>query len=376
MSQNRELRITRVRVIPATGDSPKMIGNNSQLASHGAQTRDPVVLLDTADGLTGIGRLRGCPELHEEEIPRVLGHSAWEFWEEPHGVKLTACEFAIWDLVAKARGVPVYGLLGGKPGAVDVYDGGLYFCDLLFPGLPLERVREEALESVARGFRQIKMKIGRGSKWMEPEAGFRRDVEAVTTVRDAIGPDVLLMVDGNNGFDAPGAIRLFREIGSLQIFWAEEMFPETIEDYRAFKTFLRENGWATLIADGETQGSVEPMLPIMQQGLIEVQQLDINRIGLTEWLRVAQLCRDCGCKLSPHTWSSQIGMFHSLHLGRANPDFLTAEVPAYNVEALLPAGIEWHGGQYHLGPMPGWGLVVNERVYSEKYRDTVRVWEA
>ena len=85
------------------------------------------------------------------------------------------------------------------------------------------------------------------------------------------GPDVLLMVDGNNGFDGAGAIRMFREVGPLQIFWAEEMFPETVEDCRAFQTFLREHGWATLIADGETQGSVEPMLPIMEQQLKAVQ---------------------------------------------------------------------------------------------------------
>src|SRR4051794_40821090 len=164
MRERSELRITRARVLPATGDSPKMIGNNSRLPSHGAQTRDPVLLLETADGLTGIGRVRGPVE---EELPGVLGHSAWEFWTEPAGVTLTACEFAIWDLVAKARGVPVYGLLGGTPGAVDVYDGGLYFCDLLFPERPLERIREEAAESVGRGFRQIKMKVGRGHKWME-----------------------------------------------------------------------------------------------------------------------------------------------------------------------------------------------------------------
>jgi L-alanine-DL-glutamate epimerase-like enolase superfamily enzyme len=184
------------------------------------------------------------------------------------------------------------------------------------------------------------------------------------------------MVDGNNGFDLAGAIRFFREIGPLDIFWAEEMFPETIEECRAFQGFLRENGWATLIADGETQGSVEPMLPLMEQGLIEVQQLDINRIGLAGWLRVAALCRECGCRLAPHTWSSRIGMFHSLHLGRAMSHFLTAEVPSYTVDALAPAGIEWHGGQYHLGETPGWGLALNERVCNERYSDTVRVWTA
>lgn len=385
------MQITRIRVINAIGYSPKMIGSNSRLPSHGAQTRDPIVRLETDAGIEGIGRLRGGMDAAEKELPQLIGRRVEEFYNPDVGVVgTTAAEFAIWDVVAKAQGKPVYALLSVEQSVrlphavgeqsdrllhgVDVYDGGLYFCDLLYPDRPMERVREEAAESVARGFRAIKMKIGRGHKWMEAEEGFRRDVECVAAVRETIGPDVKLMVDGNNGFDLSGAMRLFREIGQFDIYWAEEMFPETVEDYRVFRDFLRENGWNTLIADGETQGEVAPLLPIMEAGLLDALQLDINRVGLTEWKRLAALCQQHHCCGAPHTWSSQFGLFISLHLGRAFDNFLAHEVPAYNVDAILPAGIEWYGGQYHFTGMPGWGVVVNERVYSEKYRGGEKVY--
>jgi len=353
-----------------------MIGSNARLPSHGAQTRDPIVRLETDAGIEGIGRLRGGMDAADKELPQLIGRSVEEFYNPEVGVVgTTAAEFAIWDVVARSQNKPVYALLGEAGSEdVDVYDGTLYFCDLLYPDRPLERVREEAAESVARGFRAIKMKIGRGHKWMEAEEGFRRDVECVAAVRETIGPDVKLMVDGNNGFDHDGAMRLFREIGQYDIYWAEEMFPETVEDYRVFRDFLRENGWHTLIADGETQGEVAPLLPLMEAGLLDALQLDINRVGLTEWKRLAALCKQHHCCGAPHTWSSQFGLFISLHLGRAFDNFLAHEVPAYSVDAILPAGIEWYGGQYHFVGMPGWGVVVNERVYSEKYRGEEKVY--
>lgn len=368
--------ITRARVINAMGYSPKMIGNNSRLQSHGAQSRDPIVRLETDAGIEGIGRLRGGMDAADREFPQLIGRDVFEFYNPEIGVTGTiAAEFAIWDVVAKSQDKPVYALLGDAgSNDVDVYDGALYFCDLLYPDRPIERVREEAVESVARGFRAIKMKIGRGHKWMEAEEGFRRDVECVAAVRETIGPDVKLMVDGNNGFDRDGAIRLFREIGQYDIYWAEEMFPETVEDYRIFRDFLRENSWNTLIVDGETQGEVAPLLPVMEAGLLDALQLDINRVGLTEWKRLTALCKQYNCCGAPHTWSSQFGLFISLHLGRAFDNFLAHEVPAYNVDAILPAGIEWYGGQYHFTGMPGWGVVVNERVYSEKYREEEKTY--
>lgn len=376
---NDPFRIIRARVVTALGKSPKYIGKNSCYEDHTDVMQEPLVRLETASGLEGLGRVRGgLPDL-EEELAQVLGHDLFEFFQEGVGVVgVTATELALWDLVAKVEGKPVYALLGqAGQEAIDAYDGSLYFCDILYPQRGVERVREEAAESLARGFRALKMKIGRGHRWMDPAEGFRRDVECIAAVRETVGPEVKLLVDGNNGFDCTGAIRLFREVGPLDLYWAEEMFPETVEDYRRFRGFLHENGWKTLIADGETQGNVEPLFPLLEAGLLDVLQLNIHRVGLTEW---ARLCRevlpcyrvtgtpDGRALAAPHTWSSRFGAMVCLHLGRAFDHYLTTEIPPYEVEALLPAGVEWYGGQYHLTGQPGWGVVVNERVYQEKYR--------
>lgn len=290
----------------------------------------------------------------------------------------------------RRRNVPRPSSLRTSPSSIpcaSAYDGSLYFADLLYPERGVLRVREEAAESVARGFRALKMKIGRGHQWMAPAEGFRRDVECIRAVRATIGDEVLIMVDGNNGFDCDGAIRMFEAIGDYNIFWAEEMFPETVEDYSRFKSFLRERGWNTLIADGETQESIEPMRACHEAGLIDVNQLDINRVGLTEWIR---LCRDVlpgfpvvlpparapfRCVLaSPHTWGSPFGLWVSLNLA-VFPNFLIAEVPAYEHDALVPVGFEWRHGSYRFTGAPGLGIVVNERVWNEQYRSTERVFE-
>jgi L-alanine-DL-glutamate epimerase-like enolase superfamily enzyme len=381
------LRITRVRVVTAVGKSPKYIGKNSSLEDHTDVMHEPLVRVETACGLEGLGRVRGGLAQVEEELPRLLGHSPLEFFRMGIGVVgVTATELALWDLVAKAQEKPVYALLGqaGRE-AVDAYDGSLYFCDLLYPRRGVARVREEAAESVAKGYRALKMKIGRGRRWMDPEAGLRRDVECIAAVREAVGPEIKLLVDGNNGFDCAGAIRLFREVGPLDIYWAEEMFPETVEDYRRFRDFLHENGWNTLIADGETQGSVDPLIPLLEAGVLDVLQLNIHRAGLTEWSR---LCRevlprykapgtpDGRTLASPHAWSSRFGALICLHLGRAFDNYLTTEIPPYDVDALLSPGIDWYGGQYHLNGMPGWGVVVNERAYQERYQEGEKVFSA
>jgi L-alanine-DL-glutamate epimerase-like enolase superfamily enzyme len=230
---------------------------------------------------------------------------------------------------------------------------------------------------VRHGFRAIKMKVGRGYKWMDAEAGFQRDVEAVRAAREAVGPDVQLMLDGNNGFDLDGALRLFEQIGEHDIYWAEEMFPESEADCARFREFLSARGFATLIADGETQRAIEPMLPIHAAGLIDVQQLDINVLGLTGW---SHLCRDVlprypargtptGRPLaSPHTWPSQFGVYVSAHLAAAFENVLSVEVPPYTHAAIVPRGIEWRGGQYHLRGEPGLGLAVDEREWNETLR--------
>jgi D-galactarolactone cycloisomerase len=372
-----DVRITRITYVEVTGQSPKMIGKNAVKDDHGTTNRERLVRVFTNSGHEGFGVTRATAAEVEQECTKALGANPVSLIDLQQGITLRGIEHALWDLIGKVAEKPVYALLGAScRETIDAYDGGLYFCDLVYPELGLARVEQEAAESVAQGHMAIKMKIGRGHKWMPPEEGFQRDVEAIKIVRQTIGPDIRLMVDGNNGFDEAGAERLLEVVADQDIYWAEEMFPETIEDYTKFRAFLKRHGLKTLIADGETLAEPSPLYPFIEQHLIDVVQLDTTQIGLSAWWRLAAFSQTHNCLCAPHTWGSRFAVYATAHLGKVIPSFLYDEVPAYDPDAYRPTGFTFKDGTYTLSDMPGWGLELDEQVYQSKYAPVERQWQA
>ena len=111
---------------------------------------------------------------------------------------ISAIDTALWDLMAKRRGLPLWRLLGGHDPHVPAYAGGI---DLQFP---LERLLRQTEDNLAKGFRAIKMKVGRER--------LAEDVERVAAMRELLGPDVPLMVDANMRWSADQAIRAARAL--------------------------------------------------------------------------------------------------------------------------------------------------------------------
>ena len=221
-----------------------MIGRNARLDNHGIVSREILVRVSTDEGIEGIGIIRRFPEEQlRQQAKEMVGQDPLVFFRPETGVTVKEFEFPLWDLLGKILGQPVWKLLGNGQSFrehIPAYDGSLYFCDLLYPEKGLKQVEEEVLDSLKRGFRAIKIKIGRGHRWMPPEEGCRRDIEVIELVRRVAGSDVSLMIDANNGYDRKGAERLMNEIGPCSIFFAEEMFPESVEEGLAFKAFLGE----------------------------------------------------------------------------------------------------------------------------------------
>ena len=372
-----DIKITRITYTEVTNTSPKMIGKNAMKENHGDTSRERLVRVYTDSGHEGFGVTRATVEvLEENEAPQALGVSPITLLDPEIGIMPYGIEHALWDLIGKVICKPVYALLGEScRDTVDAYDGGLYFCDILYPNLGLKRVEQEAADSMIQGFHAIKMKIGRGHKWMSPEAGFQRDVEAIRLVRQTVGPDVKLMIDGNNGFDEKGAERLLDVVGDQEIFWAEEMFPEDIEEYTRFRTYLDRNGLKTLIADGETRAEPSPLYPFIEQGLIDVVQLDTTAIGLSAWWKLAAFSHGHGRLSAPHTWASRFAVYATAHLAKVIPNFVSNEVPAYEPDAYHPTGFTFENGVFTVSDMPGWGLKIDEGVYREKYQPHEREWK-
>ena len=138
--------------------------------------------------------------------------------------------------------------------------------------------RTPALETEA-DLAAFKIKVGRGSKWMPRKEGDERDVEVVKVIRKHAGKDVLLMVDANNGYDLAGAKRFMDRVGGEDLAFVEELFPEVVEQCLELKRYMKDNGWKTLLADGETQGDLNVFKPFLAAGAIDVYQADMNRFG-------------------------------------------------------------------------------------------------
>jgi L-alanine-DL-glutamate epimerase-like enolase superfamily enzyme len=362
----RDLKVTRVIGFDVVSQRSKIAGKNSRLDVHGDNATDRMLRIDTNMGLTGIGNCRA----DEAAGAQLLGKKPFDLYREAE-TRMTGPlgpgTMPLWDLLGQAIRKPIHSLLGGKGvERVPVYDGSIYFADLLpqYADRWEARFREEIDMGLALGHQAFKVKLGRGSKWMPRAAGDTRDAAVIKVIRDHAGPDVLIGVDANNGYNLEGTKRLFETIGPLEIAFAEEMFEETVDECLAFQEFLRASGWNTLVADGETQGNLEVFKPFIEAKAIEVYQADMNRFGFEGILQEAAWCAPQGLRVAPHNWGSLVGFYMQLHVGRAVPNFYRAEHDPLSNKVLIAEGYKIADGISTLPDAPGAGLTINADAFA------------
>jgi L-alanine-DL-glutamate epimerase-like enolase superfamily enzyme len=238
-----------------------------------------MVRLYTSSGVEALGNCRA----EKDAVATLVGKDPFEFYRRDDRAfvgPLGAGTMPLWDLLGKVTKKPAYELLGGAgPEKVPVYDGSIYFADLLpqYADKWQDRFREEIDMGLAIGHRAFKIKIGRGFKWMPRAEGDTRDVDVVKLIRKHVGPDIILGVDANNGYDLAGAKRFLKQAGGEKLAFVEELFPEKVDECLELKEFIRSHEWATLFADGETQNKLDVFKPFIDAKAIEVYQGDMNQ---------------------------------------------------------------------------------------------------
>jgi L-alanine-DL-glutamate epimerase-like enolase superfamily enzyme len=361
----RDVRITRVVGFDVTSLRPKFVGKNSYLDDHGDRATDRMVRISTSAGIEGLGNCRA----EEAEVRKLLGKSLGELYDTstPRMTALGNGTMPLWDLAGKVLGKPVYELLGGEGSErVKVYDGSIYFADLLPANVaaPLDPFRKEIDMGLERGHRAFKIKIGRGRKWMPRKEGDERDREVLQTIRSHAGPDITLGVDANNGYDLAGTKKLLTDLADFRFAFVEEMFPETIKDCLDLKAFIRQNGWETLVADGESWSKLSEFTSFTKNLALDVLQGDMNHFGFEGILQEAQWAAAGGAQIAPHNWGSLIGFYMQLHVGRAVENFYMAENDPLTNDLIVAEGYEIKDGTCSVPEVPGFGLTINE----EKFR--------
>jgi L-alanine-DL-glutamate epimerase-like enolase superfamily enzyme len=265
-----------------------------------------IVVEVTAGGLTGLGYTYGspaCVELVRKELaPVVTGEDPLDVPRlvrdmaigvrnvgrpGPTAMAISAVDTALWDLKAKALGVPLAGLFGQIHSEIAVYGSG-GFTSLT----DHELERQLAAWVHDRGIPRVKMKVG--TAWGSRED---RDVERVSVARRAIGAEAELYVDANGAYSAKQAVRVARRFEPSGVTWFEE--PVSSDDLAGLRAVREQVDMD--VAAGEYGFDLPYFERMCAAGAVDCLQIDVTRCGgFTEWLRAAAVGAAHGLEASAH----------------------------------------------------------------------------
>ncbi len=221
-------------------------------------------------------------------------------------IAMTPVDVACWDILGKVAGQPLYRLFGGSGAAVPAYaSGGLWL------SLSTDELVAEARDFVGAGFKAMKMRLG--------SARIGDDIARIDAVRSAIGPEIRLMADANQGLSRSHALRLGRELERFDLTWFEEPVPTWDHAGHAQIAAALD----TPIASGETEYLRFGIAQMIAAGAADILMPDLQRMGgYTEFRRVIGQLAAAGIPFSPHIFTE-----HSLHLCGASGALYVEHMP-------------------------------------------------
>lgn len=340
---------------------PRLVGKNARLDLHGYGPRVDTCILTTDKGAQGWASLRGSRRDAENIAKELIGKKITEVFQLEVGIlqaKYIAFDMALHDLAGVILKKPVYALLGqDKPIVADCYSGMIYFDDLEPAGNPsgIDKILEECRYDYNLGYRQFKLKIGRGNKWMPFKEGLARDIEVTKQVAEAF-PDCKILVDGNNGFSVEEFILYMKGISGVSLFWIEEPFHETVAEYETLRAWLKSEGITTLLADGEADADQDFLRELIEKKLIDVHLTDIEELGFTHWRKLMPELQKLGAQASPHAWGSLLKTHYTAHLTGGLGNTVTIEGVSSTSDDVDLSGYKLQDGKLVPPSTPGFGM--------------------
>jgi D-galactarolactone cycloisomerase len=354
--------ITEVTTAQVGYEYLRPIGRNSfrgHLSREGSST---VYVIGTNRGGTGWGL-----PVHVSGDPRqLIGRNLAGVFDPAVGVTdpaVLVLDHALHDLAGRILDVPVHAMLGGGGGASGgslpprCYSGGIYFDDLDPDDHPtgLAAIAANLDQDHEFGFRDFKLKLGRGYRWMGSADGLRRDIEVTRFARERF-PRAQILVDPNDAYSPRTVADYLDAVADCDLYWVEEPFPERIEDMRFLREYVDQLRRPPLIADGEYEPDERHVLRLAGERLLDVALMDVCGYGVTAWRRVMPALAATGADASPHAWGLPLKTVYAAHIAAGLGNVQTIEgVPA------LTLGVDSQGyvlrdGRIQLSDRAGYGI--------------------
>ncbi len=359
----------------------KIIGFETLLANAGLRNY-LFIRLRTDTGLTGIGEAtlewqeRTVQTVaHEWVQGRVVGRDPFDVEAMIGGMirdqyqggstvmtAISGVEIALWDIIGKATGQPVYRLLGGRcHDRIPAYANGWYG-GARTPADYAERARA----AVARGYRALKFDpFGTAWKVLAAEE-LDAVIEVVAAVRQAVGEAIGLMIEFHGRLGAGAAIPVLRKLEPFHPVWCEEpVAPECLDLLAEVK-----RSTACPIAAGERLYTQADFYRLTALRAVDVVQMDLAHCGgILAGKKIAAMAAPQDILLAPHCSIGPVALAACLHFDVSTPNFLIQEafaefdVPWRN--AMVAGWNPIHNGAFVLGESPGLGLELDDSVIAE-----------
>jgi L-alanine-DL-glutamate epimerase-like enolase superfamily enzyme len=304
-----------------------------------------LVQVHTDDGITGLGEAAaygGSLESMEAVIgdlrQTVLGDDPFtveRLWSkmatQAHQrgrrgmlmMGISGIDIALWDIIGQATQTPLYRLLGGYRDTIDAYASAGFYAE----GKDANELAEEVGGYVERGFRTVKIKVGRNPDVMlnplhdmnardYAQATFDEDIERVRAASKAAGT-ARLAIDANNAWTPPVALKFMEAISDVEIAWLEE--PVATEDLAGSAELA--HALSTPIAGYETETGLPGFRNLISLRAVDIVQPDVIWTGgITETRKVAALAQAYHLPMIPHVFSSAVSSIANMHLIAALPN--------------------------------------------------------
>ena len=358
-------KIQKVELVTVNYQWPRFVGKNGARDVHGQYNKENILKIYTDQGAMGWGL---TDNRVSSSLSFIQGKKVSDLITPDKGLtdglNVLYFDLPLFDLLGVIMDKPVYKILDGSgTKETPVYSGMIYFDEIPNKNNKggIETIMENCAWDYEYGYRQFKIKIGRGKNWYPAKAGMEMDIKIVKKIYEEYkDKSIDILVDSNNTYSLEDTITFLKGIGDIPLYWVEEPFLENMETGRKLRKWMNENGFdKTLYADGEwisAEAKEDIALDMVDARLVNTYLNDIHVYGLTNWMKVMPRLKKVNAGGSPHAWGTMLKTHYTAHLAAGLGSIPTIEGVTCLSDDIDYGNYPIKDGKIKVSDKPGFGM--------------------